>query len=350
MVVKPTENKYKPINIDAKGTHKNIHYKYIGNETIWPQESSKFYKLYLILRAYWLLFFALLNTTPKSVLLISNNYVLIRLVLLFSVIVKFNVFQEKSELPPVIKKKISGKYSKKYLRIYPKFSGIIVMTQFLEKYFKDIGQKRIFHLPMSIDFNRFSNVKRERNNSIFTFKYCGGGNYERDGLLLIVKGLIKFYRTNRNFEFHIIGPINKSSEYFKKILNIIKREDANRFIKFLGKKKSAEIPEILQNADCLIMAPPKNFDSGGFPTKLGEYLATGIPVICTSVGEIPRYLNDRNSILIKPNSMEDIMKAAMEVCLNYDKYIEIGEKGRKTAFKHFNPENYTEELIKFLEV
>ena len=43
----------------------------------------------------------------------------------------------------------------------------------------------------------------------------------------------------------------------------------------------------------LVLARPDNIQAkGGFPTKLGEYLATGNPVVVTKVGEIPNYLID----------------------------------------------------------
>ena len=37
---------------------------------------------------------------------------------------------------------------------------------------------------------------------------------------------------------------------------------------------------------------------GGFPTKLGEYLATGKPVCVTKVGEITVYLEDNVSAFL----------------------------------------------------
>jgi glycosyltransferase involved in cell wall biosynthesis len=350
MVVKPTEREDNPRNLNSIGDFQNIYYKYIDYETIWPTNSSRVKKLFIILRGYYLLFFALLKAKPKSVLLISNSYVLIKLIFLYSKLIKFKIYQEKSELPPVLKAKHNSYYRAKYLKVYRGFSGMIVMTKQLEKYFKDIGQTKVFNLPMSIDFSRFSKIKKTKSYDNMVFKYCGGGNYERDGLLFTIKAFMQFYSIVSNFEFHVIGPINRSGEYLKKIFKLIKENNADTYIKFLGEKDSKDIPKLLQNADCLIMTPSKDFESGGFPTKLGEYLATGNPVICTRVGEISMYLDSRSAILIKPNSVEDIVQAISSVYCDYNKFIAIGKEGRKVALKHFNPECYSDDLIKFLEI
>ena len=64
------------------------------------------------------------------------------------------------------------------------------------------------------------------------------------------------------------------------------------------------MPKYLCNAKLLALARPDSIQAqGGFPTKLGEYLATGRPVVVTKVGEIPDYLEDGvNAFLSDINS------------------------------------------------
>ena len=98
------------------------------------------------------------------------------------------------------------------------------------------------------------------------------------------------------------------------------------------------------------MAPPENFSSGGFPTKLGEYLATGKPVICTSVSEVPLYLNNTNSIIIKPNNKKELIDVLSSIIQAPMKYEEIGKNGRLIAEKIFNINTHSESLIAFLKI
>jgi len=118
----------------------------------------------------------------------------------------------------------------------------------------------------------------------------------------------------------------------------------------LGKKNTDEIPNLLGKSDCLIMTPQKDFDSGGFPTKLGEFLATGKPVICSKVSEIPYYLDNNSAILVEPQNHEELTKTILSVIEDYQSFIRIGENGKKVAMNCFFAGRYTDSLIQFLKI
>ena len=98
------------------------------------------------------------------------------------------------------------------------------------------------------------------------------------------------------------------------------------------------------------MTPNKDFESGGFPTKLGEYLATGKPVICTKVSEIPKYLNNTSAILIEPDNHSELVESLNKIIEHPRNYTTIGENGRLTVKKYFNTKTYLNELISFLNI
>jgi len=70
-------------------------------------------------------------------------------------------------------------YKKLYLLLYRLFDGMILMTKELCEYFVNIGQNKVFHLPMSVDHDRFS-IKKKNEIMKPYFAYCGGGDYDRD--------------------------------------------------------------------------------------------------------------------------------------------------------------------------
>ncbi len=83
----------------------------------------------------------------------------------------------------------------------------------------------------------------------------------------------------------------------------------------------------------------------GFSTKLGEYLATGRPVVSTKVGEIEKYLIDRkNAFLCEPN----IISVAEAICCiieDYDSALKIGQEGKRCALEFFNNKTETAKII-----
>lgn len=353
LVSRPTEIPGYVNNLKAEGEFNKIKYKYIHNTTIWWKNAPKLKKLLVILNSYVLLFANLKKNRPHSVLLTSNDITLIWALWLYSKFLGFRYFQEMSEKPPVINKKVNRLYKHFYLASYKLLDGVLVMTQELEKIFQNIGQINTFHLPMTVDISRFNGLiskKGRGKTDKLLFKYSGGGNLERDGILGVVRAFIALKGQSIPFEFHIIGPFNANDSYYLEITSLIKNNNAQDDIVFKGQCPSTEIPRLISEADCLIMAPPKDFESGGFPTKLGEYLSTGLPVICTSVSEIPMFLDGSCAILIPPNDTAAISKSLIGIIKNYEEYESVGKKGKVVAEKNFKADAYTEQLIDFLEI
>jgi glycosyltransferase involved in cell wall biosynthesis len=351
LILHPSEYGDRIRNVNSSGKIGSFTFKYLNNTTIWPINAPKYKKAKIIILSYYLLIRELYIQKPKSILLVSNDLLLIWFLFFLSKIFSFKYFQEKSEKPPVLKEtKVSYLYEKFYLFSYRLFSGIIVMTNELKNLFLSIKQNHIFLLPMTVDIDRFNNQIVKRNRDKYFFKYCGGGTYERDGLINMVRAFIKLREWYSNFEFHIIGPYDNRFKYIAALMQIIDENYANSYIKFLGEMKANEIPEILYDADFLIMTPPSDYVSGGFPTKLGEYLATGRPVICTNVSEIPLYLNNDNSILIEPDNHDMLVNALVSILECPDAYVERGLRGRVTVEKYFTMRRHTNNLINFLNL
>jgi glycosyltransferase involved in cell wall biosynthesis len=109
-------------------------------------------------------------------------------------------------------------------------------------------------------------------------------------------------------------------------------------IVFYGPVERDKIPSLLMEAFILCLARPKSVQAqGGFPTKLGEYLITGNPVVVTKVGEIPKYLKDNESaFLAEPGDVSSFSDKLEYVINNYEEALKVGKKGKEVALKNFN--------------
>lgn len=349
-IIKPTEKVNEIHNKYAKGIYQAIEYEYVNNSTIWPIHSSKFLKLWIIIVGYFKMIVKLSNDRPSTVITYTSNFFIRILLLFFQVFLKYHLIIEETEYPKILKKKQNKFFKQLYINTYGYANGMMVMTKELSDYYFNIGVKNVFLLPMSVDANRFSNIKKNNEKTKY-FAYCGGnGGFERDGILDIMKGFKVFSHENPQYKMLIIGPINKLSTSYIILDNYIKKNNLTKKVEFTGTKPSNEIPELLVNATGIVMAPPKDFESGGFPTKLGEFLASGTPVICTSVSEIPLYLNETNSFLVAPKDVEGITRAMEFIVNNPIICRDVGEEGKKLANTVFNAETYLSDLLKFLKL
>jgi len=121
---------------------------------------------------------------------------------------------------------------------------------------------------------------------------------------------------------------------------------------FTGSVNRDEIPCVLSNSSILILARTNNKRAmGGFPTKLGEYLASGKPVIVTNVGEISEYLTDKqNAYIIEPNNIEALYNCFKYIADHYEEEINVGLEGRKLAEGIFNYKSQAIRMYDFIRV
>ena len=88
----------------------------------------------------------------------------------------------------------------------------------------------------------------------------------------------------------------------------------------------------------------------GFPTKLGEYLMTAKPVVVTSTGEIPCYLQDNEHAYIAlPDDDISLSEKLREALRFPDKSLTIGRNGKKQALKYFNNKHETKKILDFID-
>jgi glycosyltransferase involved in cell wall biosynthesis len=90
------------------------------------------------------------------------------------------------------------------------------------------------------------------------------------------------------------------------------------------------------------------FANAGFPFKLGEYLATGNPVISTKVSDVETYLTAVDAYLIDPNSPQQITRSLKEIVANPEEARKIGLNGLKKCKKYFSSETNGKVLFDLL--
>ena len=133
------------------------------------------------------------------------------------------------------------------------------------------------------------------------------------------------------------------------IISYVELHNLSSNIIFKGLMPINEVPQVLLDARCLLTTPFA-YASGGFPTKLGEYLLSGIVVVATSAGEISNYLSHKNNILLsEPGDLDDVANNLLYVDRNPELVSIIGESGRKFASTVFNADTYSSEFVKFLK-
>lgn len=287
-----------------------------------------------------------------AVIIVSNSLLLIYPLWLLCKNKRTKLILEKSEFPFVLLKKgfLNKMAASLYVNTtYRLFDGLIVMTKSLMEYFQGKVRKccQLFEMPMTVDTDRFD-VEKQPSKYGDYIAYCGNMAGNKDGVLNLIEAFDMTSNELKDVSLLLIGG-SSSKEDWDKIVAAVS-QTGNKHIVMFGKASREQIPGLLKNAKALALARPSGLQStGGFPTKLGEYLATGNPVIVTAVGDIPHYLDETNSYVVLPNDNKAFAQAILSVFDNYDIAKEIGEKGKELALSVFNSKVQSERLYNYLQ-
>lgn len=235
---------------------------------------------------------------------------------------------------------------KDHLILCKKLDGIFVISTFLRDYYisHGIDENKIHIINMTVDPDRFDNINKQ-DISIKYIAYCGNVSNTKDGVDKLLKSFAIVNKEYPDLYLYIIGN-SPTSESDSNIALINKMGLANRVI-FTGLVAADVMPQLLKNAEVCVLARPDSIQAQcGFPTKLGEYLLTGNPVVITDVGDIPLFLKDGESALISSSNDDNEFAHKILVLLNDPAKAQyIGAKGREIALKHFNAKT---EVLKLL--
>jgi len=231
------------------------------------------------------------------------------------------------------------------------YDGIALMTKTLMKYFDSFPppHPKFLHLPMTVDLSRFAeNVDPLPEFQKPYIAFVGVMNDAKDGISILIKAFKKIIYKYPTYKLYLIGSWNYDTPIHQKLINENGLIDRVFWMKEYARDK---VPQIICHADLLVLPRPDSKQAqGGFPTKLGEYLATRNPVCATIVGEVPDYLKDNESVFFaKPGSVESLVEAIDRALGSPEVAIKVGLNGRKVAEREFNKDVQAKKLIDFLK-
>ncbi|MCO5935983.1 glycosyltransferase family 4 protein [Mucilaginibacter sp. RB4R14] len=226
-------------------------------------------------------------------------------------------------------------------------SGMIFMTQSLKEFYNGIVKKNSFILPSVVDISRFTDVRDTHENKKHLC-YMGNMELSKDNVDNIIDAFYLIADKFIDIEFHLYGAPSQIDK--AKLIALIKKYNLEKRVLFKGKVNNNEVPVILKNSYILVSSQPDTKRAaGGFPTKLGEYMAVGVPTLLTAVGEIPNYItNGVNGWLAKPNDPQDYAVKLKYIIENYPAALEVADKAKKYVNDNFDYKFQCAKLLQFL--
>ena len=248
------------------------------------------------------------------------------------------VYWERTEHPYAYRQFRTAKGYKHYFEDLQHIEGLFVICNQLKKNMIGFGVdgSKIHIINMTVDPSRFEGLKKLAVKERY-IAYCGTVSNNKDGVNDLIRSFAIVAQKIDDVKLYIIGSYGKKKDA-ENNLKLIKEYQLEGKIVLTGKVASNEMPQLLKNAEALVLARPDNLQAqNGFPTKLGEYLMTENPVIVTRTSDIPLFLEDGvSALLAEPGNIEEIAKKTIWALEHPDECISIGQRGAEVARKSFN--------------
>ncbi|MFT5165774.1 MAG: glycosyltransferase involved in cell wall biosynthesis [Saprospiraceae bacterium] len=343
----------KPVNIALQGNFEGIDYVYTSRSIYRPkgffkrniQKVKGIYKEFQYLRK--------LRKNDQLDAGIISCYHLgqVTLYRLYGYFLKFPVVYNYVEMAQVLDNrralslKINDYLFERFL--IPSMDGAFPISEVLVNHYKKIApNKKMLKLPILCEFEKFD-IKVEKQNRDF-FLFCGALSYQET--IDFVLDAYDLLPKDNPVDLHLILGGGTDEEY-QKLLTHIKKLKKGSQIKVFHNVRHSEIPKHYKPAKgLLIPMRPTLQDAARFPHKIGEYVASGNPMISNNFGEVACYFKDGETALVAETyTIEDFASKMKFVLDNPEVAKRIGEQGKILGLKAFNHLTYGPKILAFLK-
>lgn len=258
---------------------------------------------------------------------------------------------ERNEVPFMRKDKIN-KVNQLYLKwLSSFFDGIVLITNELDNYYKNVinSKTKTCIIPILVDFSTFRSLEQVKNKgSSNRLVYTGSLLERKDGIVTILKAFKLVSQKFPEKKMVITGDVTKSDDYYN-IIDVIDNLGIRDKVEFTGFLSIEGLNREINQADMLMLCKPDNRQNKyNFPTKVGEYLTSGVPTLISNVGETTHFLKDRISAFVCEPNVEEYASKMEEILSNREMAFQVAQNGKEVAFRDFNYKHCAPRLSHFL--
>lgn len=237
--------------------------------------------------------------------------------------------------------------------IFPRYDGSICISQaLLELAMQYSPNGRHIKIPILIDETKKDFGRIEQKQLGFPYLFHAGTLYQqKDGILDVLTAFAKALPSlPSGTKYLFTGSIEKSPDA-QSIREKIKELQLQKRVEFIGYLPDEELLKYEKGTTLFIVNKIDNIQNHYcFPTKIGEYLLSGNPVLTTDIGETNYYLAANTSAyIVRQSSISAMAEAIVNAFTNVTLSKSIGLKGRKVAMDSFSVISQSSTLAQYFK-
>lgn len=238
-----------------------------------------------------------------------------------------NLIMSKTWIKKPIRKIISKYYERLEKRIYPKFTALISVSPHIVNRLKLLNKNTY----MITNYPIYKKINKAKFDNYICFAGGITSQWSHSNILEALNDIDTTYK--------IAGKLTPSYE------EILKSSPSYSKVTYLGNITKEEVAKLYKNASLGLALCQEsanvNYHEGSLGnTKLFEYMANGIPVICTNFVLWEKIINEyKCGICVNPNNINEINTAIKKILSNPALQQEMSKNGIKAIKDKYNWQN-----------
>lgn len=230
-----------------------------------------------------------------------------------------------------------------------KIRNIVAISSLLQNYYNK-KKCHTIRIPTIINLENYPFEGGFPDNKKLILAYAGKPG-KKDAILNVIKAIRYLGLDKDKVEFRIYG-VTENQLRQNKGLNEEDKKLIGKEVICMGRIPYEQVQFELKKADFTVLLR-KNWRNAnaGFPTKVGESMASGVPVIANLTSDIGLYLHDGIEGLVceneTPEACVETIKRALLLTVKEKKQMRIN--ARKQAEKGFNYNTYVNDMKNYFD-
>jgi len=233
--------------------------------------------------------------------------------------------------------------------LLPRFRNLIVISKLLESHFEGQGRNVVRILPV-VDTSKIPWVDHTRRDRLVVLYAGMPGRKDLLREILMALGSLGSDERSR-VEFRLLGPTKQElTRLLGESADLLKL--LGETVKPLGRVPRNQVISALQEAHfTVLLRPDKRYSNAGFPSKVPESLAAGVPVLLNFTSDLEEYLGDGTAVLpIRDCSPVEVTKAVRRALkLTPAELLELRRCARLKAEQYFDYRLYLDSFSHYLQ-
>lgn len=238
-------------------------------------------------------------------------------------------------------------------RVSNLYDVLMPITSFLQELYIGNGRTKPTLLnPIVVDTNAIEVSGNLSHRRVENFVYAGNLSHGEE-IELLLDSFVSVLAEAPASRLEVLGGVASRSgtqEHIRLYHERSRSIGIEKSVEFSGVLPHNEVIEKFRYADAFLLPRPfRAYSKAGFPSKLGEYLATGKPVITTATGDIPLYLEDGTSAYLVHDSSSESFSEKVIQCIMDSTSGKVGLAGRQVAEDSFSIEASATRIRSFFQ-